>query len=416
MDSGSGVPSDCEVVRASVAQYAESPPGTCRVELSVEYRDPSGRTFHTQIVRLCPIRTERTFIPRPNQSTSQLRVDRYADVGEFPGLSAASAHIQLSANVIESPNTLTFVRYENDDRRMVSRVVKEMQCTIENETYTVDPVPVYGEEKNYELKEKVNDKKRNCVVKKYKRPDDSYYSVEEKNNSTAAVKSCTRTEMWYNDDSALESVPLLQDYRMSNGRVIKDGDARRGDAVPYALLSAAHEPAGLPRAAGARLEQPLRCVERYQRGDKSEFTRTLPAECVRMRLPHAVRYNGREWYVAPGAGLRPGTFRCFGGGIAVLDGAQLTKYQRDGTVVRRRASEAEAAALAETKEIPRFWKSSKHLIRQSKRVFDGMLEVVVACPYTVCMSETRGEWRVIPEKIRPFVKAQAQWEEIFRQE
>lgn len=419
------------VIRRDIVNREERDSKTLKLRISKREIDQFENIREVIEERDYPIQIAHNLVPRADLDTSILKLIRYAEIKDIEGLSEKEQYEELEVKEIELANKKEFVRWENDDARLVSRELTRLYAEYEGTRYEIDPQISFragSVEEGYKLKKQeeqnirvfedgVYDCKEIMPVEYYTRADGSEYIKKLASRIEKSHKPMQNKRVgWSNNDAELSSMELLQDYVISGGQELNTGAVRSGAKQGYVRLESTDTDVGHLVFRGGHLEQAKQRIEKYRRPDGSEYTRTIEIPSVQIGIPHPVTYNGSSWTVKSGARFRQGTSYAYKGGFAVLDGNMFTKYQTNGTVIRRPALQAELAAFAETKWIPRYWIKGGSTFRRSRTIPDGSLEVLITCPKNECKPTWAGYDRILPSDISPYVKPAINWEQIFRME
>ncbi len=187
---------------------------------------------------------------------------------------------------------------------------------------------------------------------------------------------------WQNDDSTLTSKQLSKLYTEYDGKkfyIDEEAKCRDEKIYEYFKESETVQSFGKLIFVDGKLEQKKIATIDYRRPDGSLYkVENVPFQSEFQEIPHAVTYSNGAWSQTANT-FKQGTFKLLNGCFAVVDENILTKYQADGTVIRRLATPEEFTAFAPTKMIPHYHKI-RHFF-ETKNLLIGSIEVLKEAPF-----------------------------------
>lgn len=400
----------------------------CRITEEDQYKNIRDRVIEKDV----PLLTKREFIPNSDGEKSQLILRNYIEVNDVKELAPQDRLLELcDQQEIELPNQKELTGWQHDDSTLKSKQLSKIYAEYEGEKFYVDQLAKFRDGnsvKEYVLSRSELLKARNfedgvydCVEvipnNYYKRPDGSEYRQTfpaEIQKSHKPIK--TKPIGWHLDDSKLTATQTLQDFVISCGNELNVGTVKNGAIQGYVKEHEVVQNVGKLTFVNGQLEQKKVATVNYRRPDGSLYTlNNVQIASEIQGIPHTVTYSNGAWRETAHT-FRQGTFQAFNGCFGVVDGNIFTKYQKDGTVIRRPALLPELAAFAPTKTIPRYWIKGGSFFHHSRTIRDGSIEVLYSCPCSECKPTWAGHDGVIPPRIRPFIKQPVNWNAIFTAE
>ncbi len=228
---------------------------------------------------------------------------------------------------------------------------------------------------------------------------------------------------WQNDDSTLTSRQLLKLYAEHEGEkfyIEQEAKFRDDPIQEYVKESEFVQDFGRLTFSNGVLEQKKIATIDYRRPDGSLYKiENVPVQSEIQQIPHSVTYSPNcGWQITENNFIQ-GTFKQLKGAFAIVNENILTKYQLDGTVVKRPATPEELAAFLPTKTIPHYWISIRNYWPKMMLCSGYMpyIDVLIKAPYDKHSGYYSGHsWTIDPKFLNTYAKGSVNWDAIMASE
>ena len=335
----------------------------CKISEEDQYQNFRERVIEKSV----PILIKKDFIPNADKETSQLILTSYIEVNDIEELKSQDRYLELQEpKEISLPNQKELAGWQNDDTILKANQLSKLYAMYEGEKFYVDQEAKFREGnivQEYVLERSELIRSRNfedgvydCVESiphnNYKRPDGSEYTQLLSAEIQKTHKPIQTKQIgWQIDDLNLIATQTMQDFVISGGNELNVGTVKNGAIQGYVKENEVAQCVGKLTFVNGKLEQKKVSTINYRRPDGSLYImNNVPLASEIQGIPHTLTFSNGAWVPTANA-FRQGTFQAFNGCFGVVDGNTLTKYQKDGTVIRRAALPHELAAFAPTKSV-----------------------------------------------------------------